>query len=232
MIVRPANGVLHLITQPDHAALAGRIMEHWPALQQAERRRSISHAIAQHDIGWQEPDARPVIDAATGRVHDFVTVPVDVRQSVWPRAIERLATNPWPAALVAQHAITVYDRYRSDPAWGDFFVRMTTLRDQLIAATSLTSHDLQEDYPFVRIGDFVSLIFCNRWDDEHRYAEWTFRLTDTAVVVSPDPFTGQEFPFEITAREIADRPYASDADLHDTIHDAPLVALRGTVRGT
>src|SRR5262245_34771603 len=31
MIVRPAGDHLHLITQPDHAALAGRIMEPWIA---------------------------------------------------------------------------------------------------------------------------------------------------------------------------------------------------------
>jgi hypothetical protein len=32
VILRSADGALHLITQPDHAALAGRIMQHWMSL--------------------------------------------------------------------------------------------------------------------------------------------------------------------------------------------------------
>ena len=82
MIVRPGDGVLHLITQPDHAALARRIMSLWPSLQKAERRRDILTAIEHHDRGWREPDAAPTVDPATGRIHDFVHAPVEVRQGV------------------------------------------------------------------------------------------------------------------------------------------------------
>src|SRR5687767_12815221 len=116
MIVRPAPGVLHLITQPDHAALARRIMEQWTSLQSAERREEILLAIEQHDGGWQEPDDAPTVDPETSTVFDFVRVPPAVRQDVWPRGVGRLAHSPWAAALVAHHAITVYDRYRTDSA--------------------------------------------------------------------------------------------------------------------
>ena len=36
-------------------------------------------------------------------------------------AVAGLTDAPWAAALVAHHAITVYDRFRADPAWDDFF---------------------------------------------------------------------------------------------------------------
>src|SRR5436190_16040786 len=118
MIVRRTNGSQLLITQPDHAALAGRIMEHWTAgaLQQSARRTDIFVAIYQHDNGWREPDARPDVDR-DGNILDFVHAPDDLRHALWVRGIERLADTPYAAALVAQHAIHVYDRKRADPAW-------------------------------------------------------------------------------------------------------------------
>ena len=114
MIVRPGDGVLHLISQPDHAALARRIMDFWPSLAKAERRRDILTAIEHHDRGWAEPDAALTVDPATATIRDFIRVPPAVRQSVWPRSVAYLAGAPWAAALVAHHAITVYDRHRLD----------------------------------------------------------------------------------------------------------------------
>ena len=66
MIVRQHDSWLLLITQPDHAALAARVMQHWVAdgLPTHPLRSSIFHAIAQHDNGWQEVDASPLVDGA------------------------------------------------------------------------------------------------------------------------------------------------------------------------
>ena len=59
MIVAPVDGGLRLITQPDHAALAGRVMGEWRAggLPTHPRRESILRAVAAHDDGWLEVDA-------------------------------------------------------------------------------------------------------------------------------------------------------------------------------
>ena len=198
----------------------------------AARRESIQLAIAEHDNGWREPDAAPSVDVATGRVHDFITVPADVRQSVWPRGIARLAAqDQWAAALVAQHAITVYDRNRPDPAWAEFFNELEATRDRLRAKTALTSAELMHDYAFVRIGDLISLVFCNRWSDEQRYEQWLFHLHDASVLISPDPFEGHEIPMEISAREIADVRYESDGALIDALRVARTVTLTGVARG-
>ena len=116
MIVRSDGTAQLLITQPDHAALAGRIMECWAAdaFAAAPRRTEILLAIAEHDNGWREVDGAPLVDAATGRVLDFIHAPDAVRQGVWPRGVERLAHAPYAAALVAQHALEIYARYRTD----------------------------------------------------------------------------------------------------------------------
>ena len=160
MIVRSGPGVLHLITQPDHAALARRIMEHWSSLAKAERRRDILAAIEHHDRGWAEPDAAVSVDPATATIRDFVAVPADVRQSVWPRSVAALAPAPWAAALVAHHAVTVYDRYRQDAAWHDFFPAMTARRDEHLARATAPQS----------------------------LGPWTIRLTGAQVQVTPNPF--------------------------------------------
>jgi hypothetical protein len=228
MIERQGNGRIYLITQPDHAALARRIMEHWEPLREEERRASILLAIGEHDNGWREPDAAPSIDPVTGRVHDFINAPAAVRQSVWPRGVARLSHDPWAAALVAQHALTVYERYRTDETWSAFFREMADTRDAFLAHTSDALPQLANDYDYVRIGDLISLIFCNRWE-EQSYKHWAFRLEGNRVVVMPDAFGGREIPFEISAIELPQRRFTTDTDLRAAIDDAPQVTLRGTI---
>jgi hypothetical protein len=231
MIVRRHDPVLHLITQPDHAALARRVMERWAPLHDAERRASILLAVEEHDNGWREPDAEPLVDAGGG-VYDFINTPAEVRQGVWPRGVSRLAEDDeWAAALVAQHAITIYDRYRPDPAWADFFPEMQRLRDALLTATRRTQAQLDHDYAFVRIGDLISLIFCNEWDEPQTFDRWSFRRDADRVLVSPDPFGGREIPLAVKARELPARGYASDQDLRQVLRHAPAVTLTGGCLG-
>ena len=144
MIVRPASDGIHLITQPDHAHLARRIMEHAVALSGRPRRDSILHAIGEHDNGWAEADGSPTLDPECGDVMDFVSAPLSVRHGVWPRGIARLADDPWAAALVAQHVLTVYDRYRSDSAWTAFFAEMKTARMRMLRAAAMRLAEVAE----------------------------------------------------------------------------------------
>ncbi len=134
MIVRTGEHGVQLITQPDHAHAARLVMEHATGLAGHQRRDDILLAVGEHDNGWAEEDARPTVDPNTAAVADFVTAPLSVRQRVWPRGVTRLAHRPWAAALVAQHAVAVYDRFRPDADWAPFFQRMETMRDALLEA--------------------------------------------------------------------------------------------------
>jgi hypothetical protein len=210
MIVRTANERVLLITQPDHAHLSGRIMEHCVPLRASPRRAPILRAIAEHDNGWTEEDAAPMIDPATGRVADFVNIPLQVRHGVWPRGVARLADDPWAAALVAQPG-------------------METVRDEMVEASGLPLEALLADYPYVRLGDLLSLAFCTAWTDEHRIAGWAVRHSDNRVVVTPGPFGGTEVRFEIQAAAIPRLTFQSDADLRAALKSAQAVTLRGAV---
>jgi hypothetical protein len=231
MIVRHAEEDLILITQPDHAALSRRIMGHWASLQGAQRRDSILHAIAGHDNGWSEPDSSPTVDPSTGQIYDFVTTPKEVREAIWPRGIERLAADPWAAALVAQHAITVYDSFRPSAEWAAFFEEMEQLRGRYVQAAGLALDLLMEDYGFLRLGDLASLAFCNGWTEEQRWKDYRMRLQGDRLLITPDPFAGLEFPIGVPGRLLPNRRYESDDDAAAAYRSAESYLCSGTVAG-
>jgi uncharacterized protein DUF3891 len=231
VIVRTTEDRIQLITQPDHAHLAGRVMEHCVPLASRPRRDAILHAVAEHDNGWTEGDAAPSVNPATGQIFDFISAPIAVRQGVWPRGVARLAGDPWAAALVAQHAIVIYDRFHADPNWTPFFAGMERLRGEMLDASGLPLDELLSDYPFVRLADLISLSFCTGLADELRVNDWRVRLADTRVITTPDVFGGAEIPIEIGMREIRNERYNSDAALRLAVSEAGWTTLRGMVTG-
>ena len=195
-------------------------MERCTVLAPRARRDAILHAIGEHDAGWAQEDAAPAVNPQTGAVADFVSVPIRVRHAVWPRTIAQLADDPWAAALVAHHALTAYDRFRSDAAWTTFFAEMESARAAMARASGIPLEELAADYAFVRLGDLISLAFCTGSTDEQQFAGWTIQLSGSRVVVTPDVFGGQEIPIEISAREIRQQRFQSDAELRDALIDA------------
>jgi hypothetical protein len=206
-------------------------MERCVPLAAHPRRREILHAVGEHDNGWAEEDAVPKVDLATGQIFDFVSAPARVRQSVWPRGVARLSGDPWAAALVAQHAITVYDRFRSDGEWAPFFAEMTVARDALVGESERSLETLLSDYVFVRLADLISLTFCVGWAAEQRFGEWAVRRLGARVIVTPDAFGGADVPIVIDAREMPNRLFRTDVELRDALGEAKETTLKGTVSG-
>lgn len=235
MIVRLTESSQLLITQPDHAALSARIMREWRAggFPDAPRRSDILLAIAEHDNGWREVDAAPVMDETTGRIHDFVTAPDAIKRELWPRGVDRLAGTPYAAALVAQHAVHVYRHKRGEPEWAPFFTQMEGLRDRFLhIAAPIAMDDLLRDYVFVRIGDLASLTFCNGWTEQQvDDVGYAIRCDGTRLTISPDPFEGRQIAIEVTARELANRPLRSSSDAEAAFAAARQLAITGIVVG-
>ena len=120
MIVRDEGSSLLLITQPDHGRLAHDIVAamRTEAVLHGSGRDTILLATREHDNGWLEVDAAPTVDPDTGRPYDFIAGPTRVKHELWPRGIARVAKmNPRAGALVAQHAITVYNYRAAEPGW-------------------------------------------------------------------------------------------------------------------
>jgi len=231
MIVRRFADRLQLMTQPDHAHLAGTIMESCVSLRAEPRREAILRAIYAHDNGWLEEDQAPQVNPDTGEILDFVSAPLSVRHAVWPRAIMRLGKDAWTAALIAQHAITVYDRFRPNREWSSFFDGMEAERDARVEISGRPLQDLIADYRYVRLGDLISLTFCTGWTDEQRFGAQTIRLSGAHVIVSPDLFGGTTIPIAINAKEVRSLHFESEVTLGAALRAATTIVLHGDVSG-
>jgi len=230
VIVRYNDDRVLLITQPDHARLAAEVMSHATALEDHPRRDTILYAIASHDNGWANEDAKPSINPETGEVADFIRARTEVRQGVWPRAVGALAEeDPWAAALVAHHALTVYTRLRANPDWDSFFTRIGVLRDGLLLQTGGKPSDLEADYVYLRLGDLISLAFCTGSNDLNQFAEYRVELSREKVIVHPDLFGGVEIPIEIAAAELPTKTFRSDGELREALAVARPATLVGSV---
>ena len=147
--------------------------------------------------------------------------------------------DPYVAALVAQHALTVYRRYQHDPAWRAFFAPLEQLRDDLYAETlqraaaagSPAPTSFLQDYSLVGIGDLFSLVFCNGWTEPHLIEGYQAILRGNVLTITPDPFGGLAVPFDVPARRLPARRYGSDADLRASWADAQRVTLTGLALG-
>ena len=114
-----------------------------------------------------------------GAAHDFIGLPLARRHEVWRRALRVLAPqSTYAAALVAQHALTAYRRYRQDPEWAGLLRRdgpgprpagtaprpgptarpaaSWTRRAPIGCSSSPTT-------AACRLGDVASLLICNDW---------------------------------------------------------------------
>ena len=235
MIIRRSESTLHLITQPAHAALSERIMREWGSdnFPETPRKASILHAIEQHDCGWAEFDKTLVLDESTGQLLDFTEVPDDVKRATSTRGIPPLASDPYAAALAAQHRVHIFRRYTEDPAWKTFFAEVISMRDSYLRAAGVSSLDeLLRDYRFVRAGDLASLVFCNKWTDaEDDGCGYSMHLEGTMLTIAPDPLEGRTIDIDIAARVVENRRFASIADAREAVAAARLVTLNGQVRG-
>jgi hypothetical protein len=233
VIIRRASDRLLFITQPDHAALAAHIMAHWRGLRDHPRRDAILAATEHHDDGWREEDQTMHVSDG-GEPLDFIAVPPAVKQRIWPRAAERLATHisPYVAALVAEHALTVHAPLRDNPEWQRFFATMERARDGLLQRGEHGDRRrFEEDYAFVRTGDQLSLIFCNGWTAPLAGIGYRAILNGITLEITPDPFDGARVPLAVPARSLAAREYSSADDLRAACADAPSLVLDGRAIG-
>jgi hypothetical protein len=233
MIIQRRNGEWLFITQAAHAVLAAEIMAAWEpgGLRHHPRRDDILTATRRHDDGWEEEDADLHI-GGDGDALDFIAVPPAVKQRIWPRATGRLAEiSPYVAALVAEHALTIHAPLRADPAWRAFFERMEAIRHAELTRSRRDLPALGEDYPFVRTGDHLSLIFCNAWTAPMSGRRYRAILTGITLEISPDPFGGRRIPLRVEARALPARVYGSTADLRRVYAAAPPRLLEGEAIG-
>ena len=235
MIVRHDGDTFLLITQPDHAQLAetlvSAILTEPPLAGPA--RRTILLATREHDNGWIEVDALPMVDRSTGRPCDFMSGAAPLKHELWLRGVARAAkADPLAGALIAEHAVTVYGYRRADPGWASFFSTIASLRDALLQRIGFTDRAVFDAYyRCVRLGDLFSLQFCNGWTDPSNTFGYRAEMQGQSLLIRPDPFAGATVDLRVVGRRIPARRYEDDARVRGAIAAATPEIVTGTARG-
>jgi Protein of unknown function (DUF3891) len=105
LVTRRVSG-LTLITQPDHAALAGRMAESWGNEHFATpaARDALICAAVHHDDGWQHLDSQPTYNPEQQRPAHFTELPLSESAGPYARNVESVYERDRRAgALVGMH---------------------------------------------------------------------------------------------------------------------------------
>ncbi len=244
MIVSRHGSGLVLVTQPDHAALAGALMALWRAdgMPDHPRRDDLVFAAREHDNGWQEIDAAPLFDPASGRPTSFDQVPEATRRELWARGVRRYATErPYAMRLICHHARDIYQRHREDPAWSEFFADLETFEAEL-PDPARAPEAVAADALLLRTVDSLSLAACghrggsggrlrvvggaggDHQDDrgDRKRGELAARIQDDAVWLDPFPLAGST-TLEVACRLLPKRHYASARSFREALLEAPWI---------
>ncbi len=190
-------------------------------------RDTILIATAEHDNGWIEVDRAPILDESAGLPLDFVSLPDEVKQPIWPRAAGGCGDMaPLAGSLVAQHALTVLARHRADRGWADFFQTMERERARLVPEATADAV-LEDRYRFVYLGDLASLVFCNGWTESFDAYGYRLTLRDSRLGITPNPFDGGQVSMRVPARRIPARRYTTQSELSDAFARAEVFSLTG-----
>lgn len=119
MIRRDAGGQYFLITQTDHAALAGQLASHFGGgrFVPPVPRELVLTAISQHDAGWPLHDDEPTLNHFN-RPLDVFEVPRPIALRVWAASTDRAAAiDPYAGLLVSLHslALSIYASTHTPP---------------------------------------------------------------------------------------------------------------------
>jgi hypothetical protein len=219
MIVVRQQSRLRIVTQSDHARLAGEILALWreDGLPEHPRRTDLLFATREHDNGWRGVDAAPRVDRDTGRPFSFRNLPPAARVEVWLQGTERFREEaPWAAALIVEHALALHRNRGDDPDLGLLLERLEEEREVLLAACGLDEAELAGDYRYLAAGDTLSLAASEDWDEPVEVLGRTGRMIGDTLEIVPFPLAGAT-SFTLPCRWIEDRPYSDDTDLAVTL---------------
>jgi hypothetical protein len=105
LVIRRVGG-LELITQLDHAALAGVLAEHWgnQRFEVPTPRDALLRAAGHHDDGWLELDSIPAFNSDQARPAHFTELPLTTTRGPYGRGVESVYERDLHAGvLVSMH---------------------------------------------------------------------------------------------------------------------------------
>jgi hypothetical protein len=238
VIIAAMDGRLRLVTQSDHAHLAGAILALWhtDGLPHHAAREALLYAAREHDNGWREYDAAPRV-GGDGRPSDFRSIPSQDRRTLWTRGVLRhRVSQPFATLLILEHARMLHADRRHDPAWAPLLASWDLLRTELLEENDVSRDALDAAYHWIELTDSISLALAERWTEprstcgvmlipqrgSHRDSVGRLapdRLALDTLGLDPFPLAGAT-TFTLACRTIEDRRYTHDSDLACALAEA------------
>jgi hypothetical protein len=259
MIVRELpTGELLCIHQTTHALMAAELCRHWGNRDFAhpEPPAPVMLGIAQHDNGWYEWELYPKL-RADGYPQDFIhETDLLAKLHLWQRGIDRLyAQHPYAALLLSRHAVTLYEADLQRPipdkarhATQEFIDQQATLvatvRRRFAGdpqwQQALTDESIDAHTWLLKFGDSASLQVLLPWDAERTlarcpvdfrggYTAIQLRHEEQTIRFDPWPFGVDGFEVACHGKLLRQRTFATEADYHAALAEAPYRQLNWQV---
>lgn len=253
MIRRKDNEGWILVSQHDHAVLAGEITALWgnDMFTRPGPFEEVVFAVSQHDSGWKEWDSHPKINPESGYPANFMEMESADQYRIWKGSyLGHAEEHPYASSLIALH----FDRFNEkslskNPGNGkakllereiDEFVSGNLGVEVSSGEAGVLPTDVRINLRFVQVGDIVSLTLCHGWESMEIKDVPVDYEGNTALVkiTSPDGFnfTMDPYPFEapivkcsVPAVRLPRKSFESDDDLRRALKDAEPVALDFTI---
>jgi hypothetical protein len=226
MIVRnQSDGSVVMITQNDHAKLAGLFAAHWGNAHFARPQpfASAVRAAQYHDTGWFRYETDPRFDPATGTTPTYQQVPNDAEQlAAYQWAVDMLAgVDTYTGILVSKHRTGLWQsRYSvmTSPPPGpprtlsaevqDFIARNEAWQTR--AAASADAQELAINYNLLQVWDLMSLYICSNEQLKDctiaptptGYADGGKGVAMKLVPTEPGRISAAPYPFDRASLEV------------------------------
>jgi hypothetical protein len=255
VIVRLHDHYAELVTQVDHAVIAGSLAEAWSGTGDdcEELSPGLVTAARLHDIGWRHWEAAPHLNPDTTRPANFLDVMIDEHLRLYRLGIEEVESmNPYAGMLVSMHAAGIYTgRYGTQPALRlNRAPAVQTLVDEFVAereahyrglrdTLGVTEERLWHDYVLLQVFDRVSLRVCLGDPAGLGRMEVALPAEETLTMergsrgderLTPWPFAPAELLIEVPTRVVSLGDCSDDAAFATIFAAAPIEARATTLR--
>src|SRR5215469_10141122 len=154
-----------LVTQPDHAELAGKLGAAISAEWMPRLSPEAVQAIAIHDAGWEAYDGQIVLK--NGRPASFLEFSAPDYLSAWSGSIEQAASlSPLGGVMVSRHFSRILQSrvHSPDTAHADRVVMQNFLRREAqreaVARLSISDREVEALVDVLQLCDLLSLYLC------------------------------------------------------------------------
>jgi hypothetical protein len=244
MIRRDDGNDWLLIRQVEHARLAAQVAAVWgnDTCSGLPRADLLVWVIDHHDDGWNAWTRAPQIDPANGKPRNFTEMPMGVATDLWRQSIAICAKrDPLGGIWVSKHFCWLAKGARENR--GDAPEELAAIDDFLHAQVRLTNEwrkdvdqpksseevdrSIEAGFRLVQFFDYLSLWLCcaertdpGEIDCPERGRIQLTPITPYRISLKPYPLSVSELRLTVSAKRVAARAYADDADLAHALSEA------------